>query len=202
MSCSRASMRAEAIAHDRLAGGLAGRDRAHDLGRGELVQLGARAARALVCVEPVMASPQFLPARGGRAGDLAEHRARGEPRAAGIVEIEQPADQLARRIEPADRLVVGIEHLAVGVDAHAAEREGDAARDRIAFERRRIDRVRPVALVDREPDGAPAILDVGIERDVLLTAALYSAMVLRNCSAFTPSSFCAKLLERIRRSPW
>src|SRR2546422_302372 len=41
-----------------------------------------------------------------RSGDAAEHRARGEAGAAGIVEIEQPADQLARGVEPVDRLVV------------------------------------------------------------------------------------------------
>src|SRR5216684_4103573 len=110
-------------------------------------------------------------------GDLAEHRARGEAGAAGIIEIEQAADQLARRIEPADRLVVGVEHLAVVVDAQAPEREGNAAGHRIALERRGIDRVRPVVLVDRQPDGATAVLDVGIDGTSLRTAALYSAMV-------------------------
>src|SRR5690242_13135659 len=66
------------------------------------------------------------PARRG-AGDLAEHRAGHQAGAARIVEVEQAADQFARRIKAADRLVVGVEHFAVGVDAQAAEREGDAA---------------------------------------------------------------------------
>src|SRR6266852_4231220 len=47
--------------------------------------------------------PDLLAGRG--AGDLAEHRARHQPGTAGIVEIEQPADQLARRIQSGDHLL-------------------------------------------------------------------------------------------------
>src|SRR5262245_55477028 len=71
---------------------------------------------------------------GRGAGDAAEHRARGQAGAAGIVEVEQPAHKLARGIEPADRLVVGVEHLGIVVDSQAAEGEGNAAGHRIAFE--------------------------------------------------------------------
>ncbi len=82
---------------------------------------------------------------------LAEDGARDEARSARIVEIEEAADQLAGRVETADRLVIGVEHLAVGVDAQAAEREGDAAGHPIGLERRLVDGVGPVALVDGEP---------------------------------------------------
>src|SRR5262249_7477129 len=51
-------------------------------------------------------------------------------------------------------------------DAHAAEGKGEAAGDRVAFERRLIDGVRPIALVDGKTFRASAILDVGIERNV------------------------------------
>src|SRR3989442_9249349 len=105
-------------------------------------------------------------ARSRGARDAAEHRARGQAGAAGIVEIEQSPDQFAGGIEAADRLVVGIEHFGVGGDAHAAEGEGEAAGHRVAFERRLVDRVRPVALVDGEALGAPTVLDVRIERNV------------------------------------
>src|SRR5262245_65516082 len=77
--------------------------------------------------------------RGRGACDAAEHRARGQAGAAGIVEIEQSSDQFAGGIEAADRLVVGIEHFGVGGDAHAAEGEGKAAGHRVAFERRLVD---------------------------------------------------------------
>src|SRR5262245_43006091 len=59
-------------------------------------------------------SIRLCPAGRG-AGDLAEHRTCAQTRAARIVEVEQTTDQLARGIEPTDRLVVGVEHLAVGV---------------------------------------------------------------------------------------
>src|SRR5262245_44801866 len=86
-------------------------------------------------------------ARGRGARDAAEHRTRGQAGTAGIVEVKQSAHQFAGGIEAADRLVVGIEHLGIGGDAHAAEGKGEAAGDRVAFERRLIDGVRPIALV-------------------------------------------------------
>src|ERR1700686_3709408 len=100
------------------------------------------------------------------AGDLAEHRAGHQAGAARIVEIEQAADQFTRGIGAADRLIVGVEHFAVGVDAQAAEGEGNAASHGVAFIGRRVKRVRPIALVDGEPLGAAAVLDVRIERHV------------------------------------
>src|SRR6516162_7903487 len=103
---------------------------------------------------------------GCRAGDLSEDCARGQPGAAGIIEIKQPAHQFAGGIKPADRLIIGVEHLGLGGDPHASKGKGHAAGYRIAFERRRIEGVCPIALVDGEPLGAPAILDVGVEWDV------------------------------------
>src|SRR5262244_3676229 len=100
--------------------------------------------------------------RGRGACDAAEHRARGQAGAAGIVEIEQPPDQFAGGIKAADRLVVGIEHFGVGGDAHAAEGEGKSAGHRVALEPRLIDGVRPVALVDGDALSATVVLDVGI----------------------------------------
>src|SRR5687767_10952715 len=84
-----------------------------------------------------------------RAGacDLAEHRAVGESRAAGIVEPEDPAHQLARGVQALDRLAVGIDHLRVRVDLQAAEAERDAAGDSVGLERRRVQRVRPIGFI-------------------------------------------------------
>src|SRR5262245_40646173 len=90
------------------------------------------AGRGLACVAVLMT--RSIPgASGAGAGDPAEYRAGGEPRSARIVEIEQSAHEFAGGVEATDRLVVGIEHLAVGVDAHAAERERYAAGDGVAF---------------------------------------------------------------------
>src|SRR5215813_9831096 len=105
-------------------------------------------------------------ARGRRARDAAEHRTGGQAGPTGIVEVKQSAHQFTGGIEAADRLVVGIEHFGVGGDAHAAEGEGEAAGHRVALEWRLVDGVRPVALVDGKALGAPAVLDVRIERNV------------------------------------
>src|SRR6266540_4442594 len=95
------------------------------------IRSGAGSLRILrvLCVKAFL-SPSRVAADlfpGGGAGDLAEHRARHQSGAAGIVEVEQPADQFPRRIEPGDGLLRGVQHPAVIVDAHAAKGEGDAA---------------------------------------------------------------------------
>src|SRR5688500_5932901 len=74
-------------------------------------------------------------ARGVRAGESPEHRARHQPRAAGVVDVKEPAHHLAARIEPRDRLPPRADDLRTLVDLHAAERERDAAGDRIGDER-------------------------------------------------------------------
>src|ERR1700682_6533588 len=91
----------------------------------------------------ILASISVLAGAAGRgAGDLAEHRAGHQARAARIVEVEQAADQFARGVEAADRLIIGVEHLAVGINAQAAEGEGDAASHGVAFIGRCVESVR------------------------------------------------------------
>src|SRR5271166_4196571 len=99
-------------------------------------------------------------------GYAAEHRSRGQAGPAGVIEIEQPADQFSRRVQAADRPVVGVENFGFRGDAQSAEGESQAAGHRVAFERRRIDGVCPIALVDGEADGRSAVLDVRIECNV------------------------------------
>src|SRR5262249_38135640 len=105
-------------------------------------------------------------AAGAGSGNLAEYGAGHQAGTAGIVEVEQAADHFAGRVKSADRLIVGVEHFGIGIDAQTAECERDSAGDGIAFERRRIDRVRPVAFVHSEPLRASAVLDVRVERHI------------------------------------
>src|SRR5712671_4120095 len=91
---------------------------------------------------------------------------RGEAGSAGVVEVEDSAHQLSRGIEARYGIAVGGDHLRVGVDAQAAEGEGDPAGHRVGFEGRRVDGVRPVRLVQREPPRAAAVLEVGVEWNV------------------------------------
>src|SRR5947207_6890268 len=102
--------------------------------------------------------------RSAGARDAPEPGAVRESRAAGIVEPEDAADELARRVEAADGLAVRVDHLRFSVDPQAAEAEGDAAGHRVGLEGWRVERVGPVGLVDFQPFGTAAILDVGIER--------------------------------------
>src|SRR5262249_6537554 len=128
--------------------------------------------RGLTATELLMTSSRYLVrfhlsgARGRCTGNAAEYRPGSEPRAAGIVEIAQPDHQFADGIMYADRLIVVVEHFRVGGDAQAAKGESHAAGHRISFERRLIDGICPVTLVDRETFGAAAILDVWIEWNV------------------------------------
>src|SRR5882762_2810009 len=92
-----------------------------------------------------------------------EHCTVREAAASGVIEVENSADQLTGRVQPRNRLSVGRHYLRVGVDAQAAEAEGDPAGHRVGFEGRRVDGVRPVRLVHRKPRRAAAVLDVGVE---------------------------------------
>src|SRR5688500_18004919 len=61
--------------------------------------------------------------RGRTAGEASEDRAGHQSRSAGIVVVEQPADELARRVQAGDRVLLEIEHLPGGRDPQATERE-------------------------------------------------------------------------------
>ena len=103
---------------------------------------------------------------GTATGELAEHGAGGQAGTARVVVIEQPADHFPRGIQPGDRFAGGVLNIAFAVNFDTAEGEGHAAGDRISFKRRLVDGQGPVRLVDREPDGAAAVLDVGIELEL------------------------------------
>src|SRR5882762_162171 len=98
--------------------------------------------------------------------NLPEHCTVREAAASGVIEVENSADQLTGRVQPRNRVSVGRHHLRVRVDAQAAEVEGDPAGHRVGFEGWRVDGVRPVRLVDREPGCAAPVLDVGFEWNV------------------------------------
>src|SRR5208282_5713865 len=81
---------------------------------------------------------------GGSAGDLAKDGTVHQAGAARIVEIEQPAHQLAGRKQPGDRRAISVDDAGGGVDLDAAEGEGEPAGHRISLERRLIEGVGPV----------------------------------------------------------
>src|SRR6266516_1412046 len=81
------------------------------------------------------------------SGDAPEDRPVGEAGSARVVEIEDSTHKLSRSIEARDRLAIGRDDLGVGVDAQAAEGEGDAAGHRVGCARRGIEVVGPVRLV-------------------------------------------------------
>jgi hypothetical protein len=76
---------------------------------------------------------------------------------------EQPADELAGRVETFERAARAVEHARPLVHPQAAEGERDPAGDRERGERRLVDRHRPVGLRRRDPLGALAVLDRGVE---------------------------------------
>ena len=78
-------------------------------------------------------------ASGARAGDFSEYRARNEPGAAGVVEVKEPPDHLARAVKAGDGLQVHVHHLSgLAVHAQSAERESDTAGGHVSVERRRV----------------------------------------------------------------
>src|SRR5580765_7778924 len=85
----------------------------------------------------------LLAGRAG-AGDPPEHGARHEPAAAGVIDVEEAAHHLAAGVEPRDGLPPGAQDLRLGVHAHPAEGERDAAGHGIGHERRGVERLRPV----------------------------------------------------------
>src|SRR5256886_6140029 len=103
-------------------------------------------------------------ARGGAAGDAAEHGARHEAGAAGVVVVEEPAHQLTGGVESADRPGFAVQHAALGGDVQAAERERDARGHRVADVGRLVERLRPVRLGRLDAARPLAVLDGRVER--------------------------------------
>ena len=64
-----------------------------------------------------------------RPGAATEDHAAAQSAAARIVVVEDAADQFARRVQPRNRAIAAVEDARGGVDAHAAEGEGDPAGD-------------------------------------------------------------------------
>ena len=100
------------------------------------------------------------------AGNASEYGARHQAGAAGIVEIEQSADQFACRIKSGQRSVLDIQHARGRVDFQSAECEGDAGRDRVPDVGRRVERLSPVRFGQRQPARAPPVLHGGVELHV------------------------------------
>src|SRR6266853_2531488 len=94
-----------------------------------------------------------------RPGDAPEYRAVRQAGAAGVVEVENSADELSSRVQPRDGLSVSGHHLRVRIDAQPAETERDAAGYRVGLEGRGIKSVRPVRFIHRQSRGAAAVLD-------------------------------------------
>ena len=101
----------------------------------------------------------FLPVRLARrapAGDAAEDGAGHQAGAAGVVVVEEPADDLAGGVEAGDRVAGRVLDLGVVGDLEAAEGEGDAGRHGIGLVGRLVEALGPVGLVDREAAGRAA----------------------------------------------
>src|SRR5262249_22773751 len=130
--------------------------------------------------------------------DPTEHCPRHQTGTAGIVEIEEPANQLAGGVEPWNRHVLDIEHMPQRVDLQAAERERDPTSYRIGFEGRLLDRIRPVRLVDRQAYGALAVFDVGIEFDVTSNGGVVLPECLHESGGIDVLHPVRKLFEAVR----
>src|SRR5262245_48669548 len=125
---------------------------------------GSRTRRTVSCVLLLDGTQTHL-ARGVVTCDPPEDGTGGEPRATGIVAVEEPTDHLAGGVEAADGCPGRVEHPGVPVNVDSAEGERDPAGDRVPVERRGIERLRPVRL-RRVDEGRPTILDRGVEGDV------------------------------------
>src|SRR5215472_5323074 len=105
---------------------------------------------------------------GAGPGDLAKDRTRDEAGATRIVEIEQAAHELASGVEAGNRLLRGVEHVSVGVDAQAAKGEGDTTSRAIRLVGRFLQRHRPVGFFDLQPFGRAPIFDRRVIGDIAL----------------------------------
>src|SRR6516165_10007621 len=78
------------------------------------------------------------PGRRRLAGKPAEYGIAGLAGERRII-VEEEAHDVAGGVEAFDRLIDRVDDLRIAIDLHAAEREGDAAGDRIGAKRRRLD---------------------------------------------------------------
>src|ERR1017187_300033 len=100
-------------------------------------------------------------------GQAAEHRSTGQSGAARVVEVEEVSDELTGRLKAWDWLPVHVNHVCRRIDAETAEGEGYAAGHHVGLERRLRNRVGPIRFRWFKVGGAPTVLDVGVERDLL-----------------------------------
>ena len=86
-----------------------------------------------------------------------------------------------------------------GVDAQAAEGEGDAAADLVGLEGRLVERVRPVRLRHGKAHGAAAVLDVRVERHVGADGGVVGAHLVEEGRRIDALELRGELLERVGR---
>lgn len=132
-----------------------------------------------------LSSPDLLLERGvlrcGIARPASKDGARHQAAAAGIVVIEEAADQLSGGVQTGDGDAFYVQHPAFRVYLQSAEGECYAAGDSEGEERRGIQRECPVRLGGLDALRALAILYGGIER-----ARLYGGVVLPDGSLKSP----------------
>src|SRR5579859_8011148 len=86
-----------------------------------------------------------------------------QPTAAGIVVVEEAANDFSCGVKPIDGMACPIKHTPCRIDANTAKGEGNAAGHGKAIEGQRIERERPVRLGRMNPPCALAVLDGRIE---------------------------------------
>src|SRR5215475_609231 len=102
--------------------------------RGAYWKSAARPLRQAARVDDALAKSE-LASQGEFASaaprDSPEHGAGHQSGAARIIEVEQPADEFARRKETGDRRILDVEHARRRIDLEATEGEGNSATDRV-----------------------------------------------------------------------
>src|SRR5688572_24533057 len=132
------------------------------------------------------------------AGDAPEHRAGNEPRAARVVEVEEPADHLAGAVEARYGPEVHVHHLpGLAVDPQAAEGERDAAGRHVSVERRRVELLRPVRFRRLDIARSLAVLDRVIELDTFVYGSVVVVNGLHELLRVDAFELGRELLDRI-----
>ena len=100
---------------------------------------------------------------GGRACAATEDSAAGKTAAAGVIRVEETADQFPGGMEAGNRAIRAIEDTGAAVHLDATEGEGNTASDGEGEKGRRVEGQRPVALWRCDTGCPHAILDRGVE---------------------------------------